>query len=103
MCIERSHPRLSLRRQCRLLSLSRSTLYYAPVGESAGNLALMALIDRQFLETPWYGSRQMARWLQRQGHGAGRHRVRRLMRKMRLMPIYQPPVRRHIKWNIRAA
>jgi putative transposase len=91
MCIERSHPRLSLRRQCRLLSLSRSTLYYAPVGESAGNLALMALIDRQFLETPWYGSRQMARWLQRQGHGAGRHRVRRLMRKMRLMPIYQPP------------
>lgn len=91
MCIEKDHPRLSLRRQCRLLSLSRSTLYYAPVGESAANLELMALIDRQFLETPWYGSRQMARWLQRQGHAVGRHRVRRLMRKMGLTPIYQPP------------
>ena len=53
MCIEKDHPRLSLRRQCRLLSLSRSVLYYTPVGESAENLALMALIDRQFLETPW--------------------------------------------------
>jgi len=91
MCIEKDHPRLSLRRQCRLLSLSRSVLYYTPVGESAENLALMKLIDRQFLETPWYGSRQMARWLRRQGHAAGRHRVRRLMRKMRLVPIYQPP------------
>ena len=91
MCIERNHPRLSLRRQCRLLSLSRSVLYYTPVGETAGNLALMALIDRQFLETPWYGSRQMARRLRRQGHGVGRHRVRRLMRKMGLTPIYQPP------------
>ena len=50
MCIEKDHPRLSLRRQCRLLSLSRSVLYYTPVGESAENLALMALIDRQFLE-----------------------------------------------------
>ena len=46
MCIERSHPRLSLRRQCRLLSLSRSTLYYTPVGESAENLTLMKLIDQ---------------------------------------------------------
>ena len=91
MCIQKNHPRLSLRRQCRLLSLSRSTLYYTPVGESAENLVLMKLIDRQFLETPWYGSRQMARWLRRQGHAAGRHRVRRLMRKMRLVPIYQPP------------
>jgi len=91
MSIEKDHPRLSARRQCRLLSLSRSTLYYTPVGESAENLALMRLIDEQFLETPWYGSRQMARWLQRQGHTAGRHRVRRLMRKIGLTPIYQAP------------
>ena len=63
MSIEKDHPRLSVRRQCRLLLLSRSTLYYAPVGESVENLALMRLIDQQFLETPWYGSRQMARWL----------------------------------------
>ncbi len=91
MCIQKNHPRLSLRRQCRLLSLSRSVLYYTPVGERAENLVLMKLIDRQFLETPWYGSRQMARWLLRRGHSVGRHRVRRLMRKMRLVPIYQPP------------
>ena len=91
MSVKKDHSKLSLRRQCRLLSLSRSTLYYTPVGESVENLALMRLIDQQFLETPWYGSRQMARWLQRQGHSVGRHRARRLMKKMGLVPIYQPP------------
>jgi putative transposase len=82
---------LSVRRQCGLLSLVRSNLYYQPKGESAENLGFMALIDKQFLETPWYGSRQMARHMQRQGHKCGRHRVRRLMRLMRLVPIYQAP------------
>src|SRR6185503_16328383 len=55
------------------------------------NLALMRLIDRQFLETPWYGSRQMARHLRREGYSVGRKRVRRLMAKMGLEPIYQRP------------
>ena len=82
---------LSQRRQCRLLQLSRSMLYYRPKGESAENLAFMEIIDKQFLETPWYGSRQMARHMKRQGHKCGRHRVRRLMRLMRLVPIYQEP------------
>ena len=82
---------LSQRRQCTLLQLSRSTLYYRPKGESAENLAFMEIIDKQFLETPWYGSRQMARHMKRQGHKCGRHRVRRLMRLMRLVPIYQEP------------
>jgi putative transposase len=49
--------------------LSRSTLYYQPKGESAENLRFMEIIDKQFLDTPWYGSRQMAR------HKCGRHRV----------------------------
>lgn len=83
--------KLSQRRQCALLRLTRSSLYYRPVGESAENLRFMEIIDRQFLETPWYGSRQMARHMQRQGHKCGRHRVRRLMRKMRLVPIHQAP------------
>jgi putative transposase len=91
MCIEKHHPRLSMRRQCKLLSLARSGLYYHPVGESAGNLKFMKIIDKQFLNTPWYGSRQMARHMQRQGHKCGRHRVRRLMQLMRLVPIYQTP------------
>jgi len=50
--------KLSLRRQCALLTLVRSNLYYEPKGESAENLRFMAIIDKQFLETPWYGSRQ---------------------------------------------
>ncbi len=88
--VSREHD-LSVRRQCGLLSLVRSNLYYQPKGESAENLRFMAIIDKQFLQTPWYGSRQMARYMQRQGHKCGRHRVRRLMRLMRLVPIYQTP------------
>ncbi len=83
--------KLSVRRQCRLLTLTRSHLYYEPKGESAENLRFMKIIDKQFLETPWYGSRQMARCMQRNSHKCGRHRVRRLMRLMRLVPIYQEP------------
>ncbi|TKZ18133.1 IS3 family transposase [Shimia litoralis] len=83
--------KLSMRKQCELLQLSRSRLYYQPVGESAENLCFMEIIDKQFLETPWYGSRQMARYMKRNNHRCGRHRVRRLMRLMRLVPIYQEP------------
>ena len=50
--IERNHPKLSVGAQCRLLSISRSSFYYAPQGETEMNLALMLLIDKQFLETP---------------------------------------------------
>jgi putative transposase len=84
-------PGLSLSRQCRLLSISRSSFYYAPKGESAENLALMRRIDELFLKYPFYGSRQMARQLRREGTSAGRHRVRRLMRLMGLEAIYQAP------------
>ena len=58
-------PGLSLSRQCRLLSISRASFYYAPRGESPENLALMRRIDELFLKYPFYGSRQMARQLQR--------------------------------------
>ena len=83
--------KLSVRRQCVLLTLTRSNLYYQPKGESSETLRFMAIIDKQFLATPWYGSLQMARSMQRQGHKCGRHRVRRLMRLMRLVPISQEP------------
>ena len=89
--IETEHPSLSVVRQCELVSISRSSFYYQPVGETAETLALMRLIDAQFLETPWYGSRQMARHLRRDGHEVGRKRVRRLMALMGLVPIYQRP------------
>jgi putative transposase len=89
--VEADHPRLSIARQCELLSIARSSFYRAPCGESEMNLALMRLIDEQFLETPWYGSRQMACHLRRQGFSVGRKRVRRLMHKMGLVPIFQRP------------
>ena len=88
--VSRDH-KLSIRRQCSLLTLTRSNLYYEPKGESAENLRFMEIIDKQFLETPWYGSRQMARYMKRNNHKCGRHRVRRLMRLMRLVQIYQEP------------
>jgi len=89
--VERGHPRLSICRQCRILGLARSTWYHRPKGESAMNLDLMWRIDEQFLETPFYGSRQMRLHLRHQGITVGRGHVRRLMRKMGLMAIYQKP------------
>ena len=89
--ITRDAPELSLSRQCRLLSISRSSFYYAPKGESPSSLALMRRIDKLFLKYPFYGSRQMARQLRREGTEVGRHRVRRLMRLMGMEAIYQAP------------
>jgi putative transposase len=89
--VEIDHPRLSITRQCELLSIARSSFYRTPCGESETNLVLMRLIDEQFLETPWYGSRQMARHLRRHGWSVGRKRIRRLMHKMGLAPIFQKP------------
>jgi len=63
--ITRDGPELSLSRQCKLLSISRSSFYYAPLGESAENLALMRRIDELFLKHPFYGSRQVVRHLRR--------------------------------------
>ena len=85
------HSQLSIARQCVLVSVGRSTFYRAAAEETAESLAFMRLLDEQFLETPWYGTRQMARHLRRLGHGVGRKRVRRLMAKMGLAAIYQRP------------
>jgi len=89
--VDGSHPRLSIKRQCELVGIARSSYYYQGQGEKPLNLELMRLMDQQFLETPWYGSRQMARHLRRQGYRVGRKRVLRLMRKMGLRAIYQGP------------
>lgn len=89
--IEPHHPRLTIRRQCELVGISRSAFYGPTAAETPMNLSLMRLIDEQFLETPWYGSRQMARHLRRQGYSVGRKRIRRLMRKMGLQAVYQRP------------
>lgn len=89
--IDKDHPSLSIAEQCRLLLISRAAYYYAPKGETVLNLALMRLIDEQFLETPFYGVRQMTWHLRAEGHLVNEKRIRRLMRLMGLMPIYQAP------------
>jgi len=89
--IETAHPQLSIVRQCELVSISRSGFYYQPAGETMLNLTLMRLIDEQFLMALWYGSRQMARHVRGEGYTVGRKRVRRLMARTGLTPIYQRP------------
>lgn len=89
--VSEGYGRLSVVCQCELVGISRSSHYYTATGESEFNLDLMRRIDRQYLETPWYGSRQMARHLRRDGISVGRTRVRRLMRLLGLQAIYQKP------------
>ena len=89
--IDREEPKLSLVRQCALLGISRSSLYYLPTEADAEDLELMALIDQQYLKTPFYGSRRMTAWLRNHGHQVNRKRVRRLMQLIGLEAIYRRP------------
>jgi putative transposase len=89
--IEKYNPRISIVRQCDLLSLNRSAVYYVPSPEKEEDLQLMRVIDEQFLKTPFYGSRQMRDHLIRRGFLVNRKRVRRLMKLMGLSAIYQKP------------
>ena len=81
----------SVRQQCELLSLNRSTWYYAAAAESEENLCLMRLIDEQYLRRPFFGSRRMAVWLESIGHVVNRKRVQRLMRLMGIEALYPKP------------
>ena len=89
--IESNHGELSIAEQCRLTGVSRSGLYYTPVGESADNIALMRLLDEQYTRTPYYGIRRMTWWLKTQGRAVNAKRVRRLLRLMGLEAIYPKP------------
>ena len=89
--VVRDHPALSLSRQCRLLSIARSSLYYEPKGESVETLALMRRIDELFLKYPFYGARRMVLHLRREGVRIGRRRAARLMRLMGLQAIWRAP------------
>jgi len=81
----------SISRQCQLLSLNRSTFYYSPVPVSPEDLVLMRQIDEQYLKTPFYGSRSMARHFRRQGRRINRKRIQRLMRRMGIEAVYPKP------------
>ena len=89
--MEWDHAELSVREQCELLGLNRSTAYYTPAAETEENLCLMRRIDEQYLKTPFYGSRRMTVWLAYEGFEVNRKRVQRLMRLMGIEAIYPRP------------
>lgn len=91
--IKADHPRLSIQRQCDLIGLPRSSYYRESHGgqESTENLEIMRLIDEEYTEHPFYGSRQMRNYLRRKGYKINRKRVQRLMRKMGLQSVAPKP------------
>jgi putative transposase len=89
--VEGGHAEISVRRQCELLGVNRSSLYYQPAGESEENLKLMRLLDEEYMRHPFYGSRRMKLWLGEQGHEVNRKRVRRLMEVMGIEAVYPQP------------
>ena len=89
--MEHGHPEISVRRQCELLGVNRSGLYYEPGGESEENILLMRLLDEQYTRAPFYGSRKMTEWLIAQGYAVNRKRVSRLMDVMGIEAVYPKP------------
>jgi len=90
--IDTDHPTLSIRRQCELVGLNRSTFYWEPAGESPLNLQLMRLIDEEYTRAPFYGYRKMtARLNNHHGYQVNRKRAARLMQKMGLQAVYPRP------------
>src|SRR6195256_6588653 len=89
--VQRGHAEISGRRQCELLGVNRSGLYYEPLGESEENLMLMRLLDEQYTRAACYRSRKMVEWLDTQGFDVNRKRVSRLMALMGIEAVYPKP------------
>jgi len=89
--IEMHHPQISRSRQCEILGVHRSGLYYQPVAESTENLAIMRLLDEQYYKTPFYGIRKLTEWLQNMDYAVNHKRVRRLMKLMGWKTLYREP------------
>lgn len=86
--IDRTHPRISIARQCALVGLSRASLYYPPHPITALEEGLLPLIDEIYTRCPFYGVRRITAWLRRQGHDVNPKRVRRLMHRMGIQALY---------------
>jgi len=91
LAIEAGHDQISIVRQCELLGLARSSLYYAACRDTHYNEHLMRLLDEQYMKTPCYGVAKMTAWLRREGHSVNPKRIRRLLRLMGLEAIYPGP------------
>jgi putative transposase len=89
--VDSMNKELSVRQQCQLLGLNRSSLYYMAMNESELNLHLMRLLDEQYTRTPYYGVLRMEAYLRSLGYDVNEKRVRRLLRQMGLEAIYQKP------------
>lgn len=89
--IEPDDPEISKSRQCQLLGISRSSLYYEAKGLSERDLSIMRAIDEQYLKTPYYGRRRMRQALRRRGYQVSEKKVRRLMQLMGLKAMAPGP------------
>src|ERR1035437_6279781 len=89
--VERGHPEISVRRQCELLGVHRSGLYYEPVGESQENLLFLRLLDEQYTRARFFGSGRMTEWLAEEGHEVNRKRVSQLMEMLGIEAVYPKP------------
>lgn len=83
--------KLSLAKQCKVLNINRNYFYYSPKGESEQNLAMMKLLDQQYLATPFYGYRKLAFFLRKNDFLVNPKKVRRLMRLINWRTIYREP------------
>ncbi len=95
LAVDLDHNRISIVRQCELLDLARSSLYYIPCRATDYNEQLMRLLDEQYIKTPCYGVDKMTAWLRREGHPVNPKRTRRLLRLMGIEAIYP-----HAKRNL---
>lgn len=91
LLVDYDHAEISVRRQCALLGVNRSGLYYQPRGESEESLMLMRLIDEEYTRHPFLGSRRIREWLSGRGYRVGRNRVHRLMQLMGIEAVYPKP------------
>ena len=91
LLVDPEDAQFSIRRQCQLLGLNRSTWYYEPAQETTENLRLMRLLDEEYTAHPFQGSRKMTRWLVKQGEEINRKRVQRLMRIMGIQAVGPKP------------
>jgi putative transposase len=89
--IDRNHPDMSIVKQCELLIIHRSSLYYSPLHESEENLSIMKKMDKQYYKTPFYGVLKLTSWLRSMGHPINKKRVRRLMKLIQWRTIYREP------------
>ena len=91
MRLIREDDTLALSRKCELAGVSRSSLYYEPRPAEEWRLSLQLLVDRLYMEFPYYGTRRVSLHLRREGHDVGRDLARSLMAAVNWRTVYPGP------------